>query len=87
MKKTEKPHIPVEKSDRVLVPIEIIENKIFLIRGQKIMLDGDLAQLYQVQTKALNQAINRNIDRFPDDFMFKLTIEESRSLRSQFGDG
>lgn len=59
-----------------LVPIEIIEGKILLIRGQKVMLDRDLAQLYGVETRVLNQAVRRNIDRFPADFMFSLTREE-----------
>ncbi len=55
---------------------EIIENKIYSIRGQRIMLDRDLAQLYGVETRVLNQAVRRNISRFPEDFMFKLTREE-----------
>ena len=59
-----------------LVPIEVIENKILFIRGQKVMLDRDLAQLYGVETRVLNQAVRRNADRFPDDFMFSLTREE-----------
>lgn len=59
-----------------LVPIEIIENKIFVIRGQRVMLDSDLAQLYEVETKRLNEAVKRNIDRFPQDFMFQLIEEE-----------
>lgn len=63
-----------------LVPIEAIEGKIFLIRGQKILLDRDLAQLYGVETRVLNQAVRRNIDRFPADFMFSLTREEIRNL-------
>ena len=63
-----------------LIPIEAIEGKIFLIRGQKIMLDRDLAQLYGVETRVLNQAVRRNIDRFPADFMFSLTREEIRNL-------
>jgi len=58
------------------VPIERITGKIYLIRGQKVMLDRDLANLYEVETRALNQAISRNKDRFPDDFMFELTREE-----------
>ena len=66
-----------------LVPVERIENKIFLIRGQKVMLDMDLAELYLVPTKVLNQAVRRNIERFPDDFMFQLTWEEVLALRSQ----
>jgi phage regulator Rha-like protein len=61
-----------------------VENKIFLIRGQKVMLDSDLAELYGVPTKRLNEAIKRNIRRFPEEFMFTLTQEEAKSLRSQF---
>lgn len=69
-----------------LVPVEFIERKIFLIRGQKVMLDRDLAQLYEVSTKALNQAVKRNADRFPDDFAFQLTSEETDAfLKSQTG--
>ncbi len=67
-----------------LVPMERIEQKIFLIRGQKVMVDADLAELYGVGTKVLNQAVKRNKDRFPEDFMFQLTGEEEESLRSQF---
>jgi hypothetical protein len=66
-----------------VVPIEMIENKIYFIRGQKVMLDRDLAALYGVETRALNQAVRRNSDRFPADFMFSLTREEIRNL-SQF---
>lgn len=67
-----------------MVPVEIIERKIYLIRGQKIMLDSDLAELYQVPTKALNQAVRRNLTRFPDDFMFRLTKQEAKEFnRSQ----
>jgi hypothetical protein len=62
----------------------VIENKIFVIRGQRVMLDADLAFLYGVETKVLNQAMKRNIERFPDDFMFQLTVEETSNLRSQF---
>ncbi len=60
-----------------------VEKAIYLIREQKVMLDEDLARLYQVRTKALVQAVKRNLSRFPDDFMFQLTIEEYSSLRSQ----
>lgn len=63
--------------------IEIIQNKIFEIRGQKVMLDFDLALLYNVENKALKQAIRRNITRFPVDFMFELTEIEFNTLRSQ----
>jgi phage regulator Rha-like protein len=69
------------------VPIsgEEIEHAILLIRGQKVMLDRDLARLYGVQTKILNKAVSRNCDRFPADFMFQLNAEEAESLRFQFG--
>jgi len=66
-----------------IVPIERIENKIYLIRGQKVMLDKDLAKLYGVKTKVFNQAVQRNIERFPEDFMFQLTWDEADLLRSQ----
>ena len=66
------------------VPIESIERRILLIRGKKVMFDADLAELYQVSTKRLNEAVKRNSDRFPQDFMFQLTEEEAASLRSQF---
>lgn len=62
-----------------------IENMIYVIRGQKVMLDSDLAELYAVLTKNLNKAVQRNIERFPRDFMFQLTSEEAESLRFQFG--
>jgi len=63
--------------------LEQIKEMIYVIRGQKVMLDSDLAKLYGVETKALNQAIKRNIRRFPDDFMFRISIEEHENLRSQ----
>jgi hypothetical protein len=66
------------------VSVEPIERRIFLIRGQRVMLDSDLAALYHVATKVFNQAVRRNQDRFPSDFMFQLTVQEVRSLRSQF---
>jgi phage regulator Rha-like protein len=66
-----------------VIPVERIEKAILLIRGQKVMLDKDLALLYSVQAKVLNQAVKRNLSRFPDDFMFQLTAEEGESLRSQ----
>jgi len=62
-----------------------IENKIFELRGQRVMLDSDLAELYEVETKNLNKAVKRNLDRFPADFMFQLTEEELTNLRFQFG--
>jgi len=66
-----------------LIPTERIEKAIFLIRGQKVMLDMDLAKLYGVTAGRLNEAVKRNRERFPDDFMFQLTFHELRSLRSQ----
>ena len=72
----------------LLVPAETIERRIYLIRGQKVMLDSDLAELYQVPTKTLNQAVKRNAERFPEDFMFRITPEEAEaSNRSQFVTG
>ncbi|MFH1683282.1 MAG: ORF6N domain-containing protein [Candidatus Margulisiibacteriota bacterium] len=68
-----------------LIPIERIENKIYLIRGRKVMLDRDLAEMYLVRTYNLNKAVKRNLRRFPPDFMFQLTNEEYHSLRFQFG--
>ncbi|MBN2108619.1 MAG: ORF6N domain-containing protein [Deltaproteobacteria bacterium] len=67
------------------VPVELIENKIYLIRGQKVMLDRDLAELYGIETKQLKRAVKRNIDRFPTDFMFVFTSSEYESLRCQSG--
>ncbi|ULQ55302.1 ORF6N domain-containing protein [Flavihumibacter rivuli] len=64
--------------------ISVIQEKIFELRGQKVMLDHDLAALYQVPTKVLNQAVKRNSARFPPDFMFQCNAEEYQSLRSQF---
>lgn len=66
-----------------LIPSEIIENKIFIIRGKKVMIDRDLANLYGVATKALNQAVRRNLERFPEDFMFQLRKEEFRNWKSR----
>ena len=67
-----------------MIPIERIETKILLLRGQKVMLDRDLAALYGVPTRALKQAVKRNSDRFPEDFMFVLDGEEFANWRSQF---
>ncbi len=66
-------------SERSLIPAERIENSILLIRGQKVILDRDLSSLYGVSVKVLNQAVRRNIGRFPEDFMFQLTMEEARA--------
>jgi len=66
-----------------LIISESIESKIFVIRNQKVMLDFDLAQLYEIETRVLKQAVRRNVDRFPSDFMFHLTRSEYRFIRSQ----
>ncbi len=66
-----------------LIPLDPIAQKILLIRGHRVMLDSDLAELYEVPTKRLNEQVRRNIKRFPPDFMFQLTPEEFTSLRSQ----
>ena len=66
-----------------MLPVETITSKIYFIRGHKVMLDRDLAELYGVETKVLKQAVRRNIKRFPEDFMFVLTNQEVRNLRSQ----
>lgn len=75
-------------SNTDLISIERVKKTIYVIRGEKVMLDHDLAELYQVQTKALNQAVRRNADRFPPDFMFQLSEKEVAELnRSQFVTG
>lgn len=66
-----------------IIPDEIVINKIYSIRHQKVMLDSDLAELYDVETKVLNQAVNRNTDRFPEDFMFRLSDNEWKNMKSQ----
>jgi len=69
--------------DSSLIPVERIEKAIYLIRGEKVMLDRELAKLYGVTTKAFNQAVKRHADRFPPDFMFQLTIQEARAWWSE----
>jgi hypothetical protein len=71
------------QSTSVTIPDEMLMSKIYVIRGQKVMLDEDLAELYGVETKRLNEQVKRNIDRFPGDFMFQLSQEELLNLRSQ----
>ena len=68
-----------------IIPQEIIQSRIFLIRNKKVMLDKDLAQLYSVETRILNKAVTRNLDRFPDDFCFRLTKQEFERLMFHFG--
>ncbi len=67
-----------------IISDDSVINKIYLVRNHKVMLDSDLSELYGVETKVLNQALKRNLDRFPEDFMFQLNVEEWESLRSQF---
>ena len=67
-----------------MIPDELVMSKIYLIREQKVMLDRDLAELYNVDTRRLKEAVRRNIDRFPEDFMFELTLEELQNWRTQF---
>jgi len=69
----------------LIIPEELIENRIFLIRGKKVMFDRDLAKLYGVLTKNLNKAVSRNKERFPEDFTFQLTKDELQNLRFHFG--
>ena len=71
--------------EQQIVPREVIERRIYLIREHKVMLDSDLAELYGVETFNLNKAVKRNLDRFPQDFMFQLTEEEANVLRFQIG--
>ena len=68
----------------LMIPDELVMNKIYLIRGQKVMLDRDLAELYGVETKRLKEAVRRNIDRFPEDFLFEMSSGELEDWRTQF---
>jgi hypothetical protein len=72
-------------SNEILIPDDIISSKIYLIRNQKVMLDKDLSELYAVETKQLKRQVRRNLERFPEDFMFELSQQEFDNLRSQFG--
>ena len=72
-------------SEKLIIPDEIITTKIYLIRDQKVMIDRDLAELYGVETKYLKRQVKRNIERFPEDFMFEMSKEEFQNWRSQFG--
>ncbi len=74
---------PKRTLDRLPIPRGLIERRIYLIRGHKVMLDSDLAELYQVPTSRLNEQVRRNLERFPEDFMFQLNKKEAESLRSQ----
>jgi hypothetical protein len=74
-----------KSKSKIGIPSARIENRILVIRGHKVMLDIDLAELYDVEAGQLNRAVKRNLDRFPPDFMFQLNVAEYESLRSQFG--
>lgn len=76
--------IAVSAAEQLPVPAHLIERRIYMIRGHKVMLDSDLAELYQVETRALNQAVKRNVNRFPEDFMFQLSKDELSDWRSHF---
>jgi hypothetical protein len=71
------------KDENMVIPLDIIERRIFIIRGRKVMTDYDLAELYRVPTKRLNEAVKRNKERFPDDFMFQLSVEEAKIFHSR----
>ncbi len=73
-----------KKKLEIAVPDEIVLNKIYVIRGEKVMIDRDLAELYGVETKVLKQAVRRNLNRFPEDFMFEMDKDEFQNWRSQF---
>ena len=70
-------------NDKMIIPDEVVMSKIYLVREEKVMLDSDLAELYQVETRRLNEQVKRNWERFPKDFMFQLTHEEWENLKSQ----
>jgi hypothetical protein len=71
-------------NSQTVAPAPFIGRRIYVIRGQKVMLDADLAELYEAPTKRLNEAVKRNLGRFPSDFMFRLTREEAQAVASQF---
>lgn len=75
----------MKKADIVNLQEDLVISKIYIIRGQKVMLDRDLAELYQVETKQLKRQVKRNIERFPEDFMFEMSTEEFENWRCQFG--
>lgn len=74
----------MQKDELTILPDEVVVSKIYMIRGQKVMLDRDLAELYGVETKRLKEQVKRNIERFPEDFMFELSDAEFNNWRSQF---
>jgi phage regulator Rha-like protein len=70
----------MRKAEKGLIPIEVIEGRVLILRGRRVMLDRDLANLYGVETRVLNQAVSRNAERFPEDFMFQLTLQEGKMV-------
>jgi hypothetical protein len=72
--------VPARPPAEDLIPVEVIERRILVLRGHRVMLDRDLAELYGVQPKRLNEQVKRNRDRFPEDFMFQLTLEEGKAV-------
>jgi hypothetical protein len=75
--------MPSKKTRSAIVPIDVVQQRILILREQRVIIDADIAQLYGVTTKRLNEAVKRNADRFPPDFMLQLTSEEASALRSQ----
>jgi hypothetical protein len=73
----------IKKNQPVYISEEVVLNKIYFIRGKQVMLDSDLAELYGVETRRLNEQVKRNIERFPEDFMFQITVTEFENLKSQ----
>jgi hypothetical protein len=73
-----------KKAASDIIPVEVVQQRILILRGQRVIIDAELARLYGVTTKRLNEAVKRNIERFPEDFIFQLTWEEAEVLRSQF---
>jgi ORF6N domain-containing protein len=76
----------MQKTTEIIVPDEVVMNKILLLRGKKVMIDSDLAALYGVATKRLNEQVKRKIERFPSDFMFRLTVAEKQAVISKYPD-
>lgn len=79
----EEANLPASHAEELPGSAELIDRRIYIVRGRKVMLDADLAELNQVETRVLNQAVRRNLDRFPEDFMFQLTAQEASALGSQ----
>lgn len=78
------PEDKIKYMDENLISLETVQKRVYWLRGHKVMLSTDLAELYETEARKLIQAVKRNLERFPDDFMFQLTLEENTTLRSQF---